>query len=301
MSYGQIKYDKNDKPYIVLEFRRIHPETKEKFYRSKKVYLDENLSFAKLKRKAEEYDYEFTKECEKEMMLGINSGSITYEEFCKIYFKYLKANTALTTYSRAEQASHYVIKELGDIKLKNITPDVIENFFEKVNNLTKKVESYFPKKNFNKLLEEKGFTYRILRREMNVQFATLRNAMDGKAVSKKWAYEFSDTVNIPFDALFELKTNEYELKYNSKKKFISFLKASLSYAVKKRYLTENYATANYVSSIKNKEPNNRTKCMTEEEYFKVYEYISNYPDLRIKNSYMKMRRKTLIVIIVTIK
>ena len=36
MSYGQIKYDKDKKPYIQLECKRLHPVTKEKFYRSKK-------------------------------------------------------------------------------------------------------------------------------------------------------------------------------------------------------------------------------------------------------------------------
>ena len=286
MSYGQIRYDKTGNPYIVMEFRRVHPATKEKIYHSKKEYLDVNLTAAKLKKQADNLDFEFIKQCEKEMFLGVDSNSLTYAEFCDIYFKYAKENLSLSTVTRLETVSEYVIEEIGHIKLKNLTPEIIENFISKVNQLTKKVEQYYPKANFNQLLEEKGLTYHKMRREMKIQHATLTKAMKGENVGKLWAEKFSQKVKIPVEKLFEIKKEEVEIAFNTKKKYTSFLKASLSYAVRKRYISENYATANYVESVKNKEPNKKTKCMNKEKFLIFHDYVLNYPDIRIKTAFV---------------
>lgn len=284
MSYGTIKFDKQDRPYIVLEFRRINPKTKEKFYKSKKVYLNEELTCAKLKKEAETIDIEFVKECEKEMKLGIDSSSMTYKEFSEMYLKYIEKNRAINTYSRLTQIAPLVVKELGHFKLKDITPDVVERFIEKINSLTKETKKCFAKKDFNKILEEKGYTYHFLRHEMEIQHFTLKKAMDGESITKRWAEEFSNAINIPFNNLFEIQTVKTEFAYNTKKKYIAYLKASLSYAVRKRLIETNYATSTYIEPIKNNEPNRKTKCMTRVEFYKLYDSIKNNKDLRIKNA-----------------
>lgn len=284
MSYGQIKYDKDKKPYIQLECKRLHPVTKEKFYRSKKVYLDESLTPAKLRKSADEIDKEFIKECEREMSLGLDVTAITYKDFAEIYLKYLKENMAINTYHRNKEVSGYVIGVLGHYKLRDLKPDILDMFVDKVNNMKSTKEIILPTKDFNFILKERGFTYTILRRQMGVQHETLRRAMNGGNVSKLWADKFSYTINEPFDKLFTYEKVEYELAYSTKKKYVSFLKASLSYAVKKRYIERNYATSEYVESVKNKEGNKEKETMTKDEFERFYNFVLDYPNIRIKTA-----------------
>lgn len=285
MSYGNIKYDKNGKPYIVMEFRRIHPKTKEKVYQSKKEYLDESLSKAKLKKKADELDFYFVQNCEEEMKLGINT-DLTYRQLCDIYLKFMKETRESNTYARNVRLTPFLLKEVGDVKLKDLTPERIECLYSKIDKMTKIVNPYIPKDNFNETLKERGLTYRIMRREMGIQHSTLKKAMDGKNVGKIWAEKFAFILDIPVEKLFDIKKEEVEIAHNTKKKYISFFRASLAFAVKKRYIMNNYASAEYIGPIKNKKPNKKTKCMNNEEFLKFYDYVLNYPDLRIRSAFL---------------
>ena len=285
MSYREIKYSKDGRPYIDCEFRRKNPKTKEIYKRNKRIYLEMGLTQSKLNKQAEKMHNSFIDECEEEMKLGIKT-DLSYEEFCKIYLKHMQENLNLSTFARNEPIAKYLVEELRTLKLIDLTPEIVRNLYSKINKLTKKVVQYFPKDNFNQILEDRGLNYTIMRRMMGIQHYTLRKALDGKNVGKSWAENFSKELGVSACELFDIKEEDIEIAYNTKMKYISFFKASLSFAVKNGYIAHNYASSDYIEPIKNKDFNKKGKCMDAETYLKFYNYISTYPDLRIKNVFL---------------
>ena len=286
MSYGRIRYDKNKKPYIILEFRRIDPKTRKTIYRSKKEILDDSLTPAKQKKQADLIDEKFIQECQKEMELGISEKNYTYAEFCEMYLEHLKEVNSLSSYQKCCINSKKVINELGQIKLKDIDFDTVDSFYSKINKMKKIEENIKFKPNANEILKAKRLTQSLIVNKFNIQRETLRKGLLGHNVSKIWAENFAKTLNISFDKLFQVEIIKEDIAYNTKRVYISFFKASLAYAVKKRLIERNYASAEYVDAPKNKNPTKRTKCMNKEEFLSLYKFVINYPDIRIKNAFL---------------
>lgn len=284
MSLSKIKKTKSGTICVDFEYRKIHPVTKQKCYQSKRVILDASLTPAKQQKQAELLHAKFIEECESLYKIGFEFNSYTLSDFIKVYLEYQKSNCAALTHYRNCQASVYVDEQLGHFKLKDLNPENIQEFFNKVNKLQKHQVQVFPLDSFNKTLELNSLDYHKLRYEMNVQHFTLRRVMDGKPTTRKWSEDFAKKINIPFDKLFRIEEAWVPLAYNSKKKYTSFLKACLSEAKKKRLIVENYALASYVTPIKNPTPNKQTNCMNKEEFFKLYTTIENWPDIRMKTA-----------------
>ena len=50
------------------------------------------------------------------------------------------------------------------------------------------------------------------------------------------------------------------------------------------YIERNYATSEYVESVKNKEGNKEKETMTKDEFERFYNFVLDYPNIRIKTA-----------------
>lgn len=136
------------------------------------------------------------------------------------------------------------------------------------------------KPGFEKLLNDNGFGYTRLRKEYRenpnegINNSSLKNALEGKNVSKVFAEKLSNYTNIPLQDLFEIQTKELPMAYNTKKKYTAFLSKMLAFAKKKNYIKINYFTKDYVDMFKNEQPNIDKKCMNFEEFKKYVDFLS---------------------------
>ncbi len=274
--------------YIDLEFRRqMNLET---FKRYKRVYLDDGLTKTKQQQQAKLFQAEFLAECEEEIKLKMSelSNTMTLSQFIDIYLEYIKNNYSLAYYSDFSNISIQVKKQLGNIKLKDLTPMNIQNFYDYISKLKRKIKIVMPKKDFNKKISKINFVGRRIFEINKSHKQYILKAKKGKKVGKNWAVSFSNYIKIPFDELFEEIEVEEDYGYVMKKKHVTFLRACLSEAKKKLLIKENYAKSEYTSFMKNPEPNKELKVLNEEEFFKLYDYVLSLKDKKIKSFFTIM-------------
>lgn len=262
----------------------FHDKTLQKKIRKSTTWTPPaNLSPKEIEKELQIVAEAFEQEIKENISFGLQDNDYTVESYSKIYLDYLTRSFSPTYYTRAIDIFRYINKRIGHIKLKDLNPAIIQDYFDQVENDKKITEKIVPRKSFNTTLEEQGLTYHILRYKLHVQHATLSKAMHGKNVEQVWADSFCEKTNIPFELLFQYKTTQSEYAYNTKKKRKTYLRQLLAYAKRQRVIKENYATADFVVYTKEGAIKD-IEAMDEAQARTFYDVLLSYPDIRIKTS-----------------
>ena len=145
----------------------------------------------------------------------VDTPNITFREFAAQWLEKIKRDCSLNYYVKARDSIALANEYIGGYKLRELTPAIIQNFYDKLDAMKKKISRVFPKPEFRSTLEKYGFNYMKLRYEVNIQSCTLANAFAGKAVSKNWSSDFAERTGIPFHELFDEKITEEPYAYET--------------------------------------------------------------------------------------
>ena len=145
----------------------------------------------------------------------VDTPNITFREFAAQWLEKIKRDCSLNYYVKARDSIALANEYIGGYKLRELTPAIIQNFYDKLDAMKKKILKVFPKPEFRSVLEEHGLNYMKLRYEVNIQSCTLANAFAGKAVSKNWSSDFAERTGIPFHELFDEKITEEPYAYET--------------------------------------------------------------------------------------
>lgn len=228
---------------------------------------------------------EFEKEV-KESISGsagiIDNPNITFREFSEQWLERTKRDQSLSYYVHSQRILEQVNKSIGGYKLRELTPAILQNYFNKLDSTKKVVKQVTPKPDFRKILNNYGYNYMNLRYNFKIQSCSLANALAGKPVSKTWSSNLCERLGISFDELFQEKITETEYAYETIHKYKSTIRAILSLAKKNRLVADNYATADYIDFPK--KPAHRIECMDDEQARRFYETVIVYPNIKIKTA-----------------
>lgn len=241
------------------------------------------MSEQEAKKVVEDVAYEFEKEVKENLLIGIEDSDYTVEQYSKVYVDYLTKNFSPSYYLGVKAIFEYINSKIGKIKLKNLTPALIQSYFDDVDK-SKKIEIVIsPKPMFRQILEENGFTYTILRRHLLIQHSTLTKAYHGSNVEFEWAKTLCDRTKLPFDLLFIRQREVEEYAFRTKHQRKIMLRQMLAYAKRQRVIKENYATADFVFYTRNKTIH-QIQAMDEEQAKKFYIALNECYDIRVKTS-----------------
>jgi|GEM_PF-412486 len=208
--------------------------------------------------------------------------NITFREFSAGWLEKVKRDSSLSYYVRCSKAIELVNQYIGGYKVKDITPAVIQNFYDKLDKLQKTTSRVAPKPEFRSVLESHGLRYTKLKNDYCVKTWTLINALEGKPISKKNSTEFAKKTKIPFEELFDetLLTEPYA--YETIHQIKRTVRAVLSSAKKSRLIANNYASADYIDFPKR--PAHKIEFMDDEQAKIFYKTVMGYPNIRYKTA-----------------
>ncbi len=242
-----------------------------------------NMGEAEAKKKVLEVANEYEKTLKENNFLGVADNEYTVEQYSKIYLEYIKKVSSPSSYLTGVQIFEYINSRIGNVKLKKLTPAIIQAYFDDVD-LSKKIKVlYEPTKDYKEKLDLMGFTYTYLRRQLTIQHSTLTRSYKGGLVPKDWADTLCERTQIPFDVLFVEKKIVSEYSFLTKKKRKILLRQMLAYAKRTRVIKENYATADFVFYTRDSNVH-QILAMDEKQAYKFYELINECEDMRIKTS-----------------
>ncbi len=213
---------------------------------------------------------------------GYDPTSITFREAGELWLEKVKKDNAPTYFVKVQDHLKYINQNIGGYKLKEITPGLLQNFFDAIDKRRKIVRTITPVPNFKEILLSYGYDYMDLRYKYKIQAATLCYAMQGKKVGEKWANRLVEVTEIPFDKLFIDHTEEQEYAWETNSQIKRTVRVVLSFAKKKRLVDENYAKAEYIDYPHR--PKRKIKIMDDQTAQKFFDFVSVYPDMRIRTA-----------------
>lgn len=178
----------------------------------------------------------------------------------------------------ASIALEKVLPMIGGYKVKDITASIVQSVFDRIDGLKKKVESIYPKKHIKDILARQNISFVWLRRETELNDASLSLVFNGKRVGRKFAEMFAEVCGMNIDRLFDIEVHEENYAQTTLKRFKCVIYNVLAYAVRLCIVDRNYASSEYVDmgKLKPKEIN----CMNEEELQKFYNALINVDNIQ---------------------
>ena len=275
--------DNKDKISFYIRTNLTNEKTNKKIRKTMTWTAPNGMSEAEAKKAVIEVANEFEKKLKEEAFLGIEDVDFTIEQYSKVYLDYIKNSYSPSYYARALQIFEYINSKIGHLKLKNLTPSIIQGYFDDVDK-EKRIEIITkPVKNFKEVLAYYGYTYKVLRYETKIQHATLSRAVAGHNVEKEWADRLCDKTRIPFNKLFIMERSISDYSYRTKQQWKTLVRQMLAFAKRQQVVKENYATADFVFYTRNKTIH-QIEAMDEDQAKKFFNTLNECEDIRIKTS-----------------
>lgn len=230
---------------------------------------------------ASDYENQIRKTIEGNFSVSENP-NITFKEFSSKWLEKTERDCSLTYFAGCKTIINLINNYIGGYKLKDLTPAIIQNFYDKLDKLQKTVVCVLPKPEFRDVLESCGYNYAKLRYEKHVQCCSLAHALKGEPISKGWSIGLAEKTQISFDKLFTEKIVKAPYAYESIHKIKRTTRAILSMAKKNRLVLDNYASADFINFPKRIAHN--IECMDDESAKFFYNCVIKYPDIRYKTA-----------------
>ncbi|MBP5446362.1 MAG: hypothetical protein J6Y28_09345 [Acholeplasmatales bacterium] len=272
MSYSEIK--QNAKGYY-SDFEIKIQDDGMVYRKKKRVFLDKGLSEKGRNRQVMLLHNQFMEDCKEEFdSQRIDEDHIRLSKYIDLFLEEIKITKSNSQYTNYKTQSKVIKEKLGNLRLKDIRPIHVQQFFNYIASIKKKPTYILPKNNFNELIKDIKYKAREFNKISQGHFKNMRKAKLGLKVSYKWAIDFTDYINKPLDYLFKEPIIE-DYSYDMKKRYIMLLRTCLQDAKRKLFIEENYASSDYTTFIKNVHYNKKLNVFKLDEIKRIYNYVSN--------------------------
>ena len=287
MAYVRKKTKKNGDIIFKIEVKYYDSISKCEKTKTKTFIPPKNITESKMnylvEKEAKDFEKQVTQIVTSNTPQAINDMKTKFKSFAIKWINNAKEEKGITYYEEKVGIVNYLIEELGDYKLTDLKPSIIQDLFNKIDARKKVVTRVWAKENIKDILKEKGISLNVCD-NLGICRRTLINMRCGKNISEEWALIFSNVTNIPFDSIFNIdrKITDYARETNSKiKKVLALI---LGKAVKYGLIDKNYATHEYIDFPKTKRP--KIDVMNEEEIKIFYDTILKLDNMSQKTALM---------------
>ena len=205
------------------------------------------------RRHVDKLAVQFEEQCIKQIkgLIG-DDEQISFEDFANKWLERVKDDTDKSPLYY-EKAHHHVkrfIEFFGKIKLKDITPSMVQNFADSLGTHRIVNDTAICKKSMYLLLKSKRLVAKRIREWADVNYGTYAQAQRGLPIKLENAQKICKALNVNYDDYFETKPSSKPYARATKAKYIATLRLILGFAKRQRLIDYNYATGEFIESIK---------------------------------------------------
>lgn len=214
------------------------------------------------------------------------SAETTFSGYALWWLKRRKNEVAASYFVNCESAIELTNKHIGGYKLKELTPNIIQQYYDKLDRMEKTVTVVTAKPALRERMNQTGIGYMKLRYEKNFSSCSLSNALAGKQISYEYAKRLAETLGEKTDNLFNVTHTTQKYAYETISKIKRTIRAVLATAKKQRLIADNYASADYITFPKR--PPRDIDYMDDEDAKKFYKAADEFPDIRYKTAMLTL-------------
>jgi len=202
------------------------------------------------KRHVDKLAIQFEEKCRKQIrgLVG-DDEDIAFEDFAKKWLERTKDNKSILYYEKAKQHVNKFVEYFGKLKLKDITPSIVQNFADSLSSYRIVNKVAICKKSMYLVLKSKRLVAKRIHEWCDVNYGTYAQAQRRVPVKYENAEKICKALNINFDEYFETKETSKPYARETKAKYIATLRLILGFAKKQRLIDYNYATGEFIEPI----------------------------------------------------
>lgn len=227
---------------------------------------------------------EFEEKCRQESMLeNALKLDLTLSQYSDEWLKSMSQNRSASYYSSTKQHLKKINDKLGGYKLNALNPVIIQRF---IDGLKKQnfIKGYAVAKTFKQYMAENKIKQIELSRKTGVSVSTIKAAFDGEHIDTSKAKLLAGALNMRPDELFEIVEDRCDYKPASIAKTVRTLRAMLGMAKRQQLIEHNYASSEYITSIK--QERHEILCFDESQAKAFAHGLMEESDIRIKTALM---------------
>lgn len=318
-------YARTNKNGEIISYRFFY-SGKEAFTNKPKQYtrtwkVPKNLSNKEIELERKKAELKFIRECEeKSKGVFIQDNNITFKDFSTQWLEEIKLReNSYGSYVSAKNHLRIVNEYFGNYLLKNISPVLIQNFYNYLCSRTYVKDTVIVKKSFIDLIKNTQLKHYQLAENLGLNRLTLRMfTKPNQKVSMESAKSICSYFNVPLDKYFSIQTEHVKYSYATNQGIKTVLVMILNSAKKRMLIEHNYATKEYTNPItgtkKEKDIYNKEEAQLfikyaqqEKDYrkkitFVLYLFLGlrnaeicglEWKDIDLENGYLRIERNSL--------
>lgn len=210
---------------------------------------------------------------------------ITFKEFAENWLEKCKQENSASYYSNSVRSIDTANRYIGGYKLSEITPRIIQNFYDKIDKLRMEKVVVTPKP--NKIRERmKKLNLRYMDVAEKSGKGMLTTALMGKNVKEKSAKTISKALGANVSALFDIKREFLPYAHETMHRVKRTVRAILAVAKKQRLIQDNWASADFIDFPK--KPKTHIEFLDDEDAKKLYAALQKTDNIKYKTSIMTL-------------
>lgn len=278
-------YPRKNKNGEIISYRFFY-SGKEQFSGKPKQYTKTwkvpfNLSQKEIEFERKKFEIEFIKECEnKSKGIFIADNNITFNDFADQWLEEIRLReNAYGSYVSAKNHLKLLKEYFGKYSLKNITPTLIQNFYNYLCTRTYTKQCITVKQSFNELIKDNHLKQNKIAQICGLNRLSLRMTTKiGQRVSMDTAKAVCSYFKVPMDKFFSIKTEQVKYSCSTNRDVRTALVMILNTAKKRMLIEHNFATKEYTNTISGRVK--EKSVYNEQEAKKFLKYVLQEKDLR---------------------
>lgn len=210
------------------------------------------------------------------------NGKILFIDFARRYVEHIIVADPQAYNHYVTCKSHLKILEdkLGAYKLSELTPQIIQNFYDWLGVRTYKKSKVTVKASLRGFIGSKGISLRSVAEACQIAHTTLFAALKvGRNTSKETVLKICNYLKVPFSNYFTIIEQESLYSWSANNGVKVFVHGVLHEAVRQGLIEHNYASSEYIRPVSGKK-GRREILESKEELAQFVKCIMQEPDIR---------------------
>ncbi len=210
--------------------------------------------------------------------------NVTVAEMAEKWLERVKHDFSVGYYEIGLGATAWMNRYIGSYKIREVTPYIIQDFFDRLDNERYTTYCVTAKPAFKEVLENSGISYSQFRRQYKLNTCSLAHLIEGKSVTMKYASCMAKVLRVDINKIFKIEKTVRPYAAATIARVKRATRCIFAMAKRQRLVEDNFASADYVSY--GRKPKRNIKYLDDQQAKELFGVIMEYDDIRAKTAIM---------------
>lgn len=210
--------------------------------------------------------------------------NIKVADYAKLWLERIRKDYSLNYYEMSIKSVEWICSYLGRYKVTDVTPNIIQSFYDELDNATYTTTTVHAKPELRKVMNEKNIKYKDFLNTYKLNSGSLAHALIGKNISLEYAQKMADILGVKAESVFEIEHTNKQYSAYTIDKIKKATRCIFAMAKRQLLVEHNYASAEYV--LYGRRPKRTIRYLDDNQAKQFLKVLLSCKDMRIKTAFI---------------